>query len=198
MTELEYRPVQVYSAMMNTAGLYAEYKPAEILRKYIYCYWVTYRQNNIKSNIEKNNNREMIAPDGCIDILFGSDADGNMIRSIIVGTLDKPLYVDMEYERIQTFGIRFLPGGLQAFIRESACLFTNRIESLGEVCSIMNNELGYRILSSLNIKDAVDIANSYFISKLTNDIPWDVTFQNALHLIYKTKGIISVREIAQK
>ncbi len=198
MIELEFKPVQVHSVMMNTAGMYVEYKPVEILRRYIYCYWVSYRHNNIELNIEHSSKNEMIAPDGCIDVLIGADVDGDVIRNIIVGTVDKPLFVDMEYEKIHTFGIRFLPGGLQAFIRESACLFTNRIESLKDVCSIMNNELGNKILSSRNIKDIIDITNRYFIKKFSNDIPWEDTFQNALHLICKTKGSMSVKEIARK
>ncbi len=197
MSKPEFKPVQVHS-VMNTAGRYAEYKPLEILQRYIYCYWVSYRHNKIKWDSQIGSTREIVAPDGCIDVLFSSDAENNKVRNIIVGTLEEPIFVDMEHEKLQTFGIRFLPGGLQAFIKESASQFTNRIVKLNDVFSDMNKELNDKIFTTLNVKAVVEMVNHYFVSKLSGDIPWEDTFQNALHLIYRTRGSISVKDVAQR
>ncbi len=197
MSKLEFKPVQVHS-VMNTAGWYAEYKPLEILQRYIYCYWVSYRHIKTICDSQIGGTKEIVAPDGCIDVLFSSDAGNNKVRNIIVGTLEEPILVDMEHEKLQTFGIRFLPGGLQAFIKESASQFTNRIVNLNDVFGNMNNGLNDKIFTALNIKAVVEIVNHFFVSKLSNDIPWENTFQNALDLICRTRGSISVKEVAQK
>jgi hypothetical protein len=47
---------------------------------------------------------------------------------MLVGTMSKGSIVNMEHSNIEIFGIRFYPGGLQSFIKESSDKFTDKME----------------------------------------------------------------------
>ncbi|MEK5026677.1 DUF6597 domain-containing transcriptional factor [Paenibacillus sp. FSL M7-1046] len=119
-------PVQARSSILNLPGKYNEWRPSVKLHKYVYCYWMSAIRSSQDSlsPISISGRKEMIAPDGCIDIVFQIGQDRATLHGMIVGTLDRSLYVDLAYDRLHTFGIRFYPGGLQAFLREPADLFT--------------------------------------------------------------------------
>ena len=62
-------------------------------------------------------NNELIVPDGCIDILFRVDKITKEFQVLVIGMMDAPSEVYLEYDRIQTFGIRFYPGVLYPFFK---------------------------------------------------------------------------------
>ncbi len=199
MDNLDFKPVQMQSNIVNShGGLYLEFKPAENLKKYICCYWVSplltdtsiYKIDLLKS--------EIVIPDGCIDILFGTDKNGDSCRDILVGTMSKGSIVDMEHNNIKTFGIRFYPGGLQAFIKESSDRFTDKMElidSLGQTAFV---ELGKELSRIHNVYEKINYANQYFTSIKREAIPLENDFQNILYHIYNSKGTIKIKDIAEQ
>jgi len=103
------------------------------LRKYIYCYWVTPLPIDIQTNQMIIPKDDIVIHDGCIDLLLGTTKDGKSCRNVLVGTMSKKSVVKMEYNNIQTFGIRFYPGGLQAFVNESVQEFTDKMELVDRI-----------------------------------------------------------------
>ncbi len=191
-----YTPVQAHSPTLSLPGRYCEWKPSHRLRKYINCYWITPLTDQPK--LEAVDNVEMIVPDGCIDIVFRIDRTLPDIQGHVVGTVDRAIFVDMEYDRVETFGIRFYPGGLQPFLREPAHLFTNHINNLADVAKGFARELKEQFYLSPSIDHTIYRINRYLLSKLSTELAWEDTFQNALMHIYQAKGNLSVKEIAKK
>ncbi|WP_040951752.1 helix-turn-helix domain-containing protein [Gorillibacterium massiliense] len=196
MNRPPYDPVQANSTNLSIPGRYREWKPSLQLSKYIFCYWYTQQTNY--SKLECPDSVEMIVPDGCIDIVFRIDRSLPDIQGLIIGTMDRAIMVDMEYDRVESFGIRFYPGGLQPFVREPAHLFTNRINDLSDVAKGFAQGLKGHLHWTSSIDQTIYGLERYLLSKLSDDLVWEDTFQNCLMHIYQAKGNISVKEIACK
>ncbi|UQZ32720.1 hypothetical protein C2I18_03585 [Paenibacillus sp. PK3_47] len=148
------------------------------------------------SKLEVENSAEMLVPDGCIDIVFRIDRTISDIQAIVVGTLDRAIFVDMEYDQVENLGIRFYPGGLQFFIRESADLFTNHMIDLSEVAKEFANKLMVQLHQASSIEQVLYTLDGILQSRISGHSLWEETFQNALSRIYQTNGNIAVKEIA--
>lgn len=194
---IQFDPVQMKSNLSIGCGEYIKFKPAPILRKYICCYWISPLINEKLINLTGVQRNETVVPDGCIDILFGNNKSGQCCRNIIVGTMSKYVSIDMQHEEIQTFGIRFYPGGINAFIKEKADLFTDKIELIDNIHEKSFMDLGERLSQITNIYKKIDYTNQYLISRLVDSIPYEDKFQSILFNIYKIKGKILVKDIAQ-
>ena len=187
-------PVQADSANLSCPERYREWKPTPELRKFIFCYWHTVQVGSSEKN--GADSTEVIVPDGCMDLIFRLDRSVPDIEGFIVGTVDRAAWVDMEYDRIETFGIRFYPGGLQNLIREPATLFTNRIVSLPEVAKGFAKELRDLLVGAFSIDEAVWQVERYLLGRVGGSWVWEDTFRNSLEHIYRAKGNIRVQEIA--
>jgi AraC-like DNA-binding protein len=183
---------------INHTGLYTEFKPTENLRKYIYCYWATPLPTDILTNQIIIPKEEIVIPDGCIDLLLRTDKGGKWCRSVLVGTMSRGSLVNMEYNSIQTFGIRFYPGGLQAFMNESSHEFTDRMELVDRIGQGVFIRFTEEISNIQGIYNKIRFANQYFTLNMKQSIPWEDKFQNMIYNIYKSKEIIQVKDIAQR
>lgn len=139
----------------------------------------------------------MIAPDGCIDIVFQIGQDRATLHGMIVGTLDRSLYVDLAYDRLHTFGIRFYPGGLQA-LREPADLFTNQILDLSEIWKELQTELTGHLQTAASTEHFILLTDRSLLSRLSDCPAGDDLFQNALVQIWQAQGILTVKELARR
>ncbi len=198
MTKINFQPVQMNTDYISSHGkLYYEFMPAEGLRKYICCYWVSPIIKDDRINQMKLLQRETVVPDGCIDVLFGTDINANGCRNVLVGTMSKGSIVNMEHSNIETFGVRFYPGGLQALIKESSHKFTDKMEFVDTLGENIFTEFENGMRKFHSIESKLRYANTYFTLKKQASIPWDNEFQNVLYRIYETKGIIKIKDITE-
>jgi AraC-like DNA-binding protein len=181
--------IQFHRGVVDEA--YLEFEPAQHLNRYIYCYWVS-------PAIVEGSLVERLVPDGCTDLLFGMDKAGNSCRNIIVGTMSEGATVNMDNDSIQTFGVRFYPGGLQAFIRESADKFTDKMEYIETLEQKILVELQQFLSRIPSIPEKIAFVNQYFTLKQRSNIQWENDFQNIVYCIYKSNGNIRLSEIARK
>jgi AraC-like DNA-binding protein len=196
MENINFKPVQIKTNSISSKGkLYLEFMPAESLRKYICCYWISPIIEDAGYNPMNLTQSEIVVPDGCIDVLFGTDKHGHGCRNILVGTMSKGSIVNMEHSNIETFGIRFYPGGLQSFIQESSGAFTDKMESIDTIGPSIFTEFQKEIRRFDSIEDKINFANRYFGLKKKDSILLDNEFQNVLYRIYKAKGIIKIKDI---
>jgi len=196
MNKAWFNPIQIQSNLTSTYGVYTEFKPAENLRKYIYCYWTSPLLDTTLFNELKVQRKEFVIPDGCIDVLFGTDKNGDSCQNILVGTMSKGITVNMEHENIQTFGIRFYPGGLQAFIKENTNEFTDKIKSIDDINQNVFTTLMKELSNIKDISNKLSFANKYLTQLLRDKIPGEDKFQSIIYQIYKTKGVVLVKDIA--
>lgn len=192
-----FTPVQARSSLLNLPGYYREWRPNVSLHKYVYCYWLSPLRSS-QAPLPVSGKKEMIAPDGCIDIVFQIGKDGSILHGMLVGTLDRSVYVDLEYERLHTFGIRLYPGGLQAFLREPANLFTNQILDLSDIWKGLEADLSEHLRSAATMDDFIHLTDLSLLCRLNGGGPKEDLFQNVLMDIFQAKGRITVKELAQR
>lgn len=192
-----FSPTQIKNAFSENKKLYMEFAPDFKLKPYIFCYWMSpieLSNDNIKI---PDLNNELIVPDGCIDILFRINKKTKELQILVVGIMDAPSEVYMEYDRIQTFGIRFYPGVLYPFLKYPLNNFTNKIILLEDVIEDIRIKLGEDLISAVAINEMISAANKYFAALLNNSL-YNATLSNALFLIYKSKGNITVKDISDR
>ena len=198
MRNRNFEPVQIKPSLISSCSkLYIEFMPTESLKNYIYCYWVSPIVKDVWLNHMNQMQSEIVLPDGCIDVLFSTDKYGDGCRNILVGTMSKSSIVNMDHNNIETFGIRFYPGGLQALIKESSDKFTDKMEFIDTLEQNIFIEFGKELSRFNSIESKVNYANRYFTLNMKVSIPWDNEFQNVLYRIYKTRGIIKIKDITE-
>lgn len=192
-----FSPTQIKNDFSKNRKLYMEFAPDNQLKSHIFCYWIS-PVDLSKDNIKLQDlNNELIVPDGCIDILFRMDKKTRELQILVIGMMDTPSQVYLEYDRIQTFGIRFYPGVLYPFFKYALNEFTNKIILLDDVIEDIRIKLGEELISALTIYEMIAAANKYFSTLLNNSLQ-NNTLNNALFLIYKSKGNITVNDISKR
>lgn len=191
----DYTPVQASSPSLSLPGVYKEWKPHTLLQQYIHCYWFSARQEQLAARGLAS--VEMIVPDGCVDLIIRKSRELSDPQCLIIGAMDRAVLVDMEHEQTETFGIRFYPGGLASFLRESAHLFTNKMMRLSEVSPALAIELQHIVESAPAPALTVLGLDRLFIIRFLTGSTGENTFRNALLRICQVRGNISVQELAR-
>jgi AraC-like DNA-binding protein len=111
--------------------------------------------------------------------------------------MSKSSIVNMDHSNIETFGIRFYPGGLQAFIKENSDKFTDKMEFIDNIEQNLFIEFGKALSKFVSVESKINYANRYFTLNVKASIPWDNEFQNVLYRIYKARGIITIKDITE-
>ncbi len=190
-----FSPTQIKNDFSKNRKLFMEFAPCCRLRQYIYCYWISPVDLSSENNKKPDINNELVIPDGCIDILFRINTKTKELQVLVIGIMDAPTEVNFEYDIFQTFGIRFFPGVLYPFFKYPLNDFTNKITLLDDVIDDVRRKLGEELINASTINEMVSSADKYF-SMLLNNSVYNVTLNNALHLIYKSKGNISIKDIS--
>jgi AraC-like DNA-binding protein len=89
---------------------YTQFAPSALLFDHIACYWSRCSSFPVSGHT--------VVPDNCVDLIVqlgGSDA-GFSRGMFLTGMMTRPLFVSRSDVR-SVFGIRFKPGGVQAFLR---------------------------------------------------------------------------------
>jgi AraC-like DNA-binding protein len=193
-----FSPTQIKKAFNGNRKIYMEFAPDYNLKPYIFCYWISpFELGRHNILIEQKENKELIVPDGCIDILFRIDRITKKLQTLVVGMMDSPGDVFFDYERIQTFGIRFYPGVLYPLLKYPINDFTNKIILLDVVIEDIRVKLGEVLIRASTTDEMISAANKYF-SILVSDTLQNDTLNNALLYIYKAKGNLTVNEISRR
>lgn len=192
-----FSPTQIKNDFSRNRKLYMEFSPDYKLKPYIFCYWISPVELSNENIKIQNISNELIVPDGCIDILFRVDKRTKELQILVIGMMDAPSHVYLEYDRVQTFGIRFYPGVLYPFFKYPLNEFTNKIILLEDVIEDIRTKLGEELISASTINEMVSATNKYFSTLLNNSLQ-NNTINNALLLIYKSKGNISIKDISNR
>ena len=167
-------------------SVYTEYLPARCLREQVACYWTS-----VPTGLGAP---ETVVPDGCIDLVLSLDRVGGGVRMVIAGPMERPAQVDLGHSRWESFGIRFAPGGLHAFLREPAHRFTGRMELLADVSPRLAGCLT-AVLERRPVDERVSAADRLLASMLGASAPWEATFRNAACALADGRP---VRAVAQR
>lgn len=174
--------------------LYMELKPCRPLRRFIHCYWVSpVEPGYIQPSMEK---KEIVVPDGCMDIIYDIDNATLKYSSIVVGIAEKPITISSCRKGVQTYGVRFNPAGAYPFFRLPLCEFADSRAIFGEVFKKFERDITEILMLNFNLNRKLDWLDSYFL-KIYSNVEQNKVVMNTLDRIIATGGAISVRELAR-
>jgi AraC-like DNA-binding protein len=151
-------------------------KPSQKLLQFIDMYWHI-------SNPTQQIVREIIVPDGCMDIICKNS------ELLIVGTMQKPKIVEIN-PNDNYFGVRFRASVLTSFVGLNATILAENIFLLKDI-----NQLLFDEIKKLRFDfDNIDEINRFF-ELATFDIKKNELAIKAVDMVYERKGDISVSEI---
>ncbi|MFW6287451.1 MAG: AraC family transcriptional regulator [bacterium] len=191
-----FSPIQGLARFVDYPALYQEIKPAKHLQEHIICYWVSPYEQEINKGILSDIKKDKIVPDACIDIIFHIDRETRDYYSLLVGMMQSPLVAIHEFNKIQTFGIRFYPGGLYPLLRDDLSIITDKAIVLADIMGFIDKEIGEKIASADSIYSMLNIANNYFSRLLEGNKVENHNLKNILHNIYISSGNIDIKQLS--
>ncbi|SFH00253.1 Helix-turn-helix domain-containing protein [Desulfotomaculum arcticum] len=175
--------------------LYMEFKPCRPLRKFIHCYWVLPVESGyIPTSV---GSKEIVVPDGCMDIIFDIDNVTFEYSNIVVGIAEKPITVSSFKKGIQTYGVRFYPAGAYPLFRLPMYEFADSWTVLGEVLKRSERDLAEIFISSLDLNCKLKWLDSFFF-RIYSNFEQNNVVMNTLDRIIASGSAISVKELARR
>ncbi len=175
--------------------MYKEYSPDLLLSPYIDKYWAT-------QGVLIGEQRMKIAGDCCVDIIFAY-GESARIRSMedycpyIVGTMSS-YAEELFFKEINMLGIRFKPGGIKAFVRLQVNELNNIKVDLKSFDSLFDQDFYLSLQGTDNVTKLIEYINSYLLAKLPFLYETEERVVYAVNLIDSYKGVIPVKEVADK
>ena len=181
---------------------YRTYPPSNFLSKYIRYYWTLEKEIQTESI-----NKERIFPDGCMELVFhygdlfkkysGDFKSRQQPRSFIHGQLKR--YIDVEPTgKIGVFSIRFLPGGLQPFLKMDVADLTEKEASVEDIWGWAGILLEEKIMeaptSSVRIKIVEDFLQQQMATSVERFLPIDYCVHSILH----SRGSASIQSMSNE
>lgn len=185
-------PSQGLTLSNRSLALYHEDETSEALRPYIACYWsVASHITTDRCGIELR-----VIPDGCVDFVF-TVSRNRACGGLLVGAMESAMTVHPEKD-VETFGIRFRPGGAMPFIRQPISDFRGKAVDLTELFGPAAVLLFNRLNEVDNLRERIRILDAVMHqwAAALPPFPFDDSVANVLHKIYHTCGKISIRELA--
>jgi hypothetical protein len=149
--------------------------------------------------------RQLILPDGCIDIVFilGEDINrytsGNDFiiqpREMVLGQITEPFYVEPT-GCVNSFAVRFYPYGFANFVQTPIIELANKetpiVELFGEEIS---NNLSQKIQQATDTAQRIKILESFLLERLNDQTTVDNIVKNTIDTILSTKGSAAINSI---
>ncbi|MBP2656519.1 MAG: transcriptional regulator with only domain, AraC family [Firmicutes bacterium] len=190
----EFMPVSL-ATFSQDRMLYSEYQPCKELCRAINCYWVSPSIYNLDER-RYSKKKEIIIPDGCLDIIFEINKQKNDYNSFIVGMMSKPLITSPDFSNSQIYAIRFNPAGAYYFINNQLADFTDLMVDFKSVSKKLEQKLAAIFLSEKSIHEKVKLLDSFFLSQFDE---WheNAIIINSLASILRAKGNTKIKKLSQ-
>lgn len=178
---------------------YQTFQPDSYLQPIVKCYWT------LEIPPQKDVQRQLIIPDGCIDMIFilGDDVkrftsqDDFILqpREMILGQITEPFYVQpLGY--VNTFAVRFYPYSFSNFVSVSIKTLANKETPLallfGEKAS---KAFAENIIEAPNTQKRIEIVEAFLLQKLTDIKIVDTIVKRTIDIILSTGGKATINTI---
>ncbi|OXM85697.1 helix-turn-helix domain-containing protein [Paenibacillus rigui] len=193
-----FRPVQANGRVATHT--YVEWLPSAVMQPYVSCYWASEPyESGAAVLMPGGEGTDRVLPDGCTDLLFEQDREGNHFRVSYCGMFDQAFTIAYDKHRpVHKYGVRFFPGGAHALLKLPTAEFTNRLVPLACLWPRDMEELGGRIVQEPSMEAKIRRIEEYLISLLkVKGAGTDALMQNLLHRIFVSGGNIRIRELAE-
>lgn len=179
----------LWSEIEQSNVFYKEWLPCKELQPYVACYWIF----KVKA-IPKENVISRVIPDGCMDIIFNIANLAKGKGGSVVGTMLSP-ETNAINELRELVGVRFWPGGIVPFIKNSAKDFTESSISLEYIWGKEDSMLCQTIFSASRNEDRIRTLEETLKGKLKEISFTDTDIQKMIYNVYKNKGNLSIKDL---
>jgi AraC-like DNA-binding protein len=171
---------------------YQTYKPHPDLDTIVKCYWT------LEVLAQKNTQRQLILPDGCVDMCFtlGDDikrykADDDFViqpRQMLLGQITEQFYIEPT-GYVNTFAIRFYPYGFANFIDLPLNELGNKETPLNKLFGDKKTEeLSQEIIQAKTTKERINIIDTFLFDRLNNKATIDSIVKSTIDTMILSKG----------
>ena len=179
---------------------YQTFQPCSDLREFVNCYWT------LKVPKDPSPEKQRIIPDGCIEMIFtlADDirryrSDDQFIiqpRSMIMGHITKPFYIQ-PIGRVDTFAVRFDPGGFRPFFTYPIKELENKETELDVIVGPDSAlELENNIVQADGTSERIKIVEKFFLSRMEGNQSTDDVIKSTIDMLLATKGNVSITELS--
>jgi hypothetical protein len=178
---------------------YQTFQPHSNLESLVKCYWT------LEVPKEKDSQRQLIIPDGCIEMIFilGDDikrytSEEQFIiqpRELVLGQITEPFFIEPT-GYVNSFAVRFYPYGFANFVKMPIKELANRETPtrllFGETSS---KALGEKIVKATDTKERIEIIENFLLGKLNDKTTIDNIVKTTIDTILLTKGSAPINTV---
>jgi len=171
---------------------YETYPPHPDLASLVKCYW------SLEIPAQKEVERQLIVPDGCIEMAFilGDDvmrytSEDEFIlqpREMILGQITQPFYIKPT-GRVDTFAVRFYPYGFANVVQADIHTLSNTETPLnvlfGEEASA---QLAYQMKAAEDTEARIGVVEAFLLNRLSDNKTVDTIVRTTIETMLETKG----------
>jgi hypothetical protein len=181
---------------------YQTFQPNSDLRSSVKCYWT------LEIPAQKDVQRQLIIPDGCIDMIFilGDDvkrytSENEFIiqpREMVLGQITEPFYVEPTGQ-VNSFAVRFYPFGFANFVTTPINTLANKETPvavlLGEETA---RQLSGKIIRATDTEHRIKILERFLLGRLNENSTIDNIVRNTIDTMLVTNGSTAINSILGK
>jgi len=185
--------------LLNKSDIYTEIEPCNALKPYIRCFWGSAVPYKSKESTSSNNEKTLVIPDCCMDIIFDIDYSNNNVENLFCNINDVPFYAEEVRQSaiVSTFGIRFNFWAVHLFVDSALPKTCNEFAVVDEYFGNLRNDIENIFTEYSKIQERVLHVEKLFLRKLYTKSIVNNNLLNGIHCILKTKGTVSICEVSQ-
>jgi hypothetical protein len=178
---------------------YQTFQPHPDLESFVKCYW------SLEVPADESAQRQLIIPDGCIDMIFilGDDikrytsGDEFIIqpREMVLGQITEPFFVEPT-GYVSSFAIRFYPYGFANFVPTPLKQLANKETPIAQLFGEkISGNLAQTIVRAADTKSRIEIAEDFLLHMLNDRSTIDNIVKTTIDTILLTKGSAPINTI---
>ncbi|HEX6891299.1 MAG TPA: helix-turn-helix domain-containing protein [Chryseolinea sp.] len=178
---------------------YQTFPPHSDLASLVKCYWT------LEVPAEAGAQRQLIIPDGCIEMIFilGDDikrytSEDEFIiqpREMVLGQITQPFFVEPT-GYVNSFAVRFYPYGIANFVPTPIKQLANKETPISLLFGeALSKELAQRMIRATDTRERIKIAEDFLLNKLTEKATIDNIVKTTIDAMIFTKGSAPINKI---
>jgi len=171
---------------------YQTFKPHSDLETIVKCYWT------LEVNEQKNVQRQLILPDGCVDMCFtlGDDikrytSENDFViqpRQMLLGQITEQFYIEPT-GYVNTFAIRFYPYGFANFISIPLNELGNKETALSKLFGDeITERLSQEIIRAKTTIERISIIETFLLDRVSDKAIIDHIVKSTIDTMLLSKG----------
>ncbi len=180
---------------------YQTFLPHADLGSFVKCFWT------LKVPLQENPKRQLILPDGCIEMIFilGDDVkrytnEEDFVlqpRELILGQITEPLYIEPT-GHVNTFAVRFYPYGFANFVDVPIKNLANKDTP---IASLFGDKEAAALTDEIHqapqSEDKIEVINHFLRGRLRTKETIDKIVKSTIDLMYSSKGRASIKTLIE-